>query len=214
MAVMVSRAVPQRRRKPPAERREEIIAAAAEIALDRGLEEVKLQTVATRLDVRHGLINHYFPAVDELVTLAFARAMTDERRLLFHGEGSPLERLARLVQRVQSPEAVAPARLWLNARNLSRTNVKLREVLEAEEALDREHLHLLIEQGNETGAFSVADPWSATVQILIAMDGFGAYANNSGDFEAPAYTDFVPTVMEWSLGLPPGAMRELAALRG
>ncbi|MDT7675852.1 MAG: hypothetical protein QOD82_3754, partial [Pseudonocardiales bacterium] len=40
---------------------------AAELALANGLEALTLRRVAEALGVFPGLVNHYFPAVDELV---------------------------------------------------------------------------------------------------------------------------------------------------
>ncbi|MFE6993528.1 TetR/AcrR family transcriptional regulator, partial [Streptomyces pharetrae] len=69
--------VPRKRtRKDPAARRAEIVDAAAGVALREGLECVTLRRVAEELDVRPGLISHYFPSADDLVAEAFGSAAT------------------------------------------------------------------------------------------------------------------------------------------
>ncbi|WP_449341177.1 TetR family transcriptional regulator, partial [Streptomyces canarius] len=68
----------KRVRKDPAARRAEIVAAAAAVALTEGLECVTLRRIAEELDVRPGLISHYFPSVEDLVAEAFADAATAE----------------------------------------------------------------------------------------------------------------------------------------
>lgn len=207
MAGMVSSRESPARRKPPAERRAEIVAAAASIALSDGLERITLRAVAERLGVRPGLITHYFPAVDELVAEAFALAVSDERERLLPADGAPLERIARLAERARSEEARDLSRLWLNARHLSRFSARLGACLEDQEALDRERLEAIVAEGARGGSFEVADAAGAAVRILIAVDGFGAYANNRKSFNDPAFTHFVSDAAEWALGLEPGALR-------
>lgn len=207
---MVSSGEKRARRKPPAERRAEIVAAAAAIAFSDGLERVTLRAVAERLGVRPGLITHYFPAVEELVAAAFALAVSEEREQLLPTGGSPLERIARLAARAQSESARELSRLWLNARHLARFSPLLGSCLEDQEALDRERLTAIIAEGVHEGVFGVEDAAAAAVRILIAVDGFGAYANNRGAFEDPAFTCFVADAAEWALGLEAGALRGVA----
>lgn len=195
-------------RLPPAERRAQIVAEAAELALAEGLERVTLRAVAERLEVRHGLITHYFAAVEDLVVEAFVAAVSGEReQLLPDIDGTPLRRIMRLVERVQSPDAAPLARLWLNARHLSRFTPALDEALEGQEALDRERLTALIEMGMTAGEFACDDALAACIRIFVAIDGFGAYANNRGQFDEPAYQNFVADTAEWALGLKPGTLR-------
>ncbi|MFT4221306.1 MAG: TetR family transcriptional regulator [Microbacterium sp.] len=209
---MVSRESPRARRKPPGERRAEITAAAAAVALSAGLERVTLRVVAGELDVRPGLIHHYFPAADDLVAAAFALAVSGERRRILTADGSPLRRLAHLASSVQDERGHELARLWLNARHLARFNASLAEALEEQEALDRDQLTQLIEDGVRDGTFHTDDPFAACVRIFVAIDGFGAYANNTQPFMHLSFTNFVTDVAEWSLGLDAGSLR--AALEG
>ncbi|WP_453984574.1 TetR family transcriptional regulator [Brevibacterium casei] len=211
---MMSSAQSGARRKPPAQRRAEITGAAAEIALAEGLERITLRLVASRLDVRPGLISHYFPAVDDLIAAAFAEAVAGERARLLGSTGSPLGRLAHFTATVQDADARDLSRLWLNARHLSRFNDALAASLETQEAIDRDELTALIAAGIATGDFAAKDPAAAAVRILIAVDGFGAYANDREVFEEPAYTSFVADVAEWALGLESGALAEASAATG
>lgn len=191
----------------PDERREEILAEAAMMALDTGLESITLRAVADRLSVRPGLIWHYFPAAQNLVIGAFVRATSGERERLIPLDGTPTDRMARMVARAQSPESSPLARLWLNARHLSRFSPELGQALEEQEALDRGRLLDLINAGNAAGDFSAVDPFGACVRILIALDGVGAYVNNTGTFTDDAYTYFVSDAAEWALGLSPTSLR-------
>ncbi|MDR6972984.1 TetR/AcrR family transcriptional regulator [Leifsonia shinshuensis] len=210
---MESSAPPPRTRKQPEERREEILAAAAAIALDEGLERITLRAVATRLGVRPGLISHYFPAAEDLVDEAFARAATIERERFFPTEGDATHRLAHFVEHIRSGASLPLARLWLNARHLSRFTPSLDETLVEQDALDRSRLRAIIEDGIRTGEFAPVDAEAASIRILIAVDGGGSYVNSTGDLTHPAHVRFVSDVAEWTLGLEPGTLQRAVARR-
>lgn len=195
-------------RKPAQERREEILATAAVIALDEGLERITLRAVATRLGVRPGLISHYFPAAEDLVEEAFVRAATIERERFFPPDGAPLERMRHFVHHIETGVSLPLARLWLNARHLSRFVPALEATLQEQDALDRARLRALIEDGIATGAFARVDPEAASIRILIAVDGGGSYVNSTADLSNPAQVHFVADVVEWTLGLEAGALRD------
>ncbi len=206
MLGMVSSSQVTRTRKRPEERRAEILAEAARIALAEGLEKVTLRAVADRLGVRPGLISHYFPAAEDLVNAAFALAIGEERAHLYGGVGSALQRIAELVARVEGGRESGLDRLWLNARHLCRFRPALRDVLEEQEALDRDQLMAIIADGVAAGEFELIDPFTAAVEILIAVDGVGAYANNDQPFEHVSFTRYVRTATERALGLARGGL--------
>ncbi|WP_017198853.1 TetR family transcriptional regulator [Arthrobacter sp. M2012083] len=204
---MVSSPASQRVRKLPDERRAEILAEAASIALGEGLERITLRAVADRLGVRPGLISHYYPAAEDLVIAAFVRAVSEEREELFPDDGTPLERTAHLVSRIEGSGAVELTRLWLNARHLCRFIPALTEALLDQEYLDRNRLTALIEDGVASGDFMVEDPFAACIRIWVAIDGVGSYVNNAESFEYDAFKRFVTDVAEWSLGVQAGELR-------
>lgn len=203
---MESSAPPPRSRKQPEERREEILSEAASIALDQGLERITLRAVATRLGVRPGLISHYFPAAEDLVDEAFARAATLERERFFPREGPPVRRLAHFVHHIETGASLPLARMWLNARHLSRFIPSLDDTLREQDLLDRARLSALIQDGVDSGAFARLDPEAASIRILMAVDGGGSYVNSAEKLDHPAHLHFVADVAEWTLGLPPGTL--------
>lgn len=204
---MVSSTVASRVRKRPEERREEILATAADIALIEGLERITLRAVADRLGVRPGLITHYFPAAEDLVVAAFSRAAAGERAQLFPRDGSAIQRLAHLVAGFESRDSWDLARLWMNARHLSRFSRVLDEAVVEQERLNQAGLVDIIEQGVAAGDFADVDAEAACTRILMAVDGQGAYVNNAHEITLDASEHFVADVAEWTLGLPPGTLR-------
>ena len=203
---MTSSAVTPRSRKRPEERRAEILAAAADIALEEGLERITLRAVADRLGVRPGLITHYFPAADELVLEAFERAAVGERGQFFPADGTPVERLAHFIDHVESGASLVLARLWLNARHLSRFSPALDALLQEQDALDQAQLIALIQDGIAAGDFADVDAQAASIRIFIAVDGGGSYVNTAAVIDHPAHVHFSRDVAEWTLGLEPGTL--------
>lgn len=204
---VTSSASSTRVRKRPEERREEILSHAAAIAVDEGLERITLRAVAERLGVRPGLITHYFPAAEDLVIEAFARAAVLEREQFFPTSGAPLERLAHFVAHIESGASSGLARLWLNARHLSRFSPALDDELQEQDALDRERLTAIIQDGIADGDFPIEDAEAACTRILIAVDGAGSYVNTRAEAADPAQRHAVADIADWALGLPAGTLR-------
>ncbi|MDS2172484.1 MULTISPECIES: TetR/AcrR family transcriptional regulator [unclassified Nesterenkonia] len=205
---MVSRVTSTNSRKAPGERRDEIIAEAARLAVTAGLEKITLRAVAAGIDVRPGLISHYFPTVEDLLVVACERALSDERTRLIPAEGAPLTRLARMIARLEGGHADDLARLWLNARHLSRHHPRLGEALVAQEEQDRERLMGLIRDGIAEGAFPAQDPFAACVRIFVAVDGAGAYVNSPTPFDHVTYHRFITDVAQWALGITDDSLRQ------
>lgn len=204
---MTSSSSPGRSRKRPAERREEILAAAAAIAIEQGLERITLRAVADRLGVRAGLITHYFPAAEDLVVEGFVRAAEAERERFFPTDGDAMRRLAHFLGYIESGASLPLARLWLNARHLSRFSSALNRALDEQDVLDRMRLARLIADGIAAGDFADTDPETASTRIWIAIDGTGSYVNSAIDYSSAAHARFASDVAEWALGLPQGDLR-------
>ncbi len=204
---MVSPARATRTRKAPTERRQQILDRAAEIAVAHGLESVTLRAVAEPLGVQPSLVHHYFSSSEALVIAAFERAISIERTTLFASEGAPTRRLATMIRRVESGDAIDLARFWLNARNLSRFRPELARAVAEQERLDRDELVAILQAGVAAEEFTCPDPLVACIRIFIAIDGVGAYANDLGDFAHPAFDHFVTDVAAWAIGLAPDVLR-------
>ena len=203
----------KRIRKSPAARRAEIVEAAAAVALAEGLECVTLRRIGEELDVRPGLISHYFPSADDLVAEAFGSAASAELDMLLPAErtdGTPTEHLARFFAHATGPAYEDISRLWINARHLSRYRPVLRDRVGEQEAASRGRLEGLIQEGVERKEFRTDDPYVTTIQILVVIDGLGAHANTDTSNRPEAVTRMAVTTAERELGLPRGALAHAA----
>ncbi|MFE1585092.1 TetR family transcriptional regulator C-terminal domain-containing protein [Streptomyces sp. NPDC058737] len=205
----------KRIRKTPAARRAEIVAAASSVALSEGLESITLRRIAEDLDVRPGLISHYFPAVEDLVAEAYGDAAAAELDALLPDDragATPTGHLARFFARAAGAEFDDISRLWLNARHLSRYRPTLRDRVAVQEAAWRDRLEALIRDGVERGEFRAADPLLAAIRILVVLDGLGMLVNSADTTVDPPEVRLMPALTaERELGLPAGALTACAA---
>ncbi|MDG9717722.1 TetR/AcrR family transcriptional regulator [Streptomyces sp. DH24] len=203
----------KRIRKSPAERSAEIVAAAAKVALSEGLECVTLRRVAEDLDVRPGLISHYFPSAEDLVAEAFGSAASAELDALLpaeHPDGTPTQRLAEFFAYTTGPAYDDMSRLWINARHLSRYRSVLRDRVARQEAAWRGRLTGLLRDGVERGEFRTPDPELTAIQILVVLDGLGVHANTDTGGHPEAVTRMAVTTAERELALEHGVLTRLA----
>ncbi|MFE5805937.1 TetR/AcrR family transcriptional regulator [Streptomyces sp. NPDC056491] len=209
----------KRIRKSPEARRAEIVDTAAAVALSEGLECLTLRRIADELDVRPGLISHYFPSVEDLVAEAFGTAAGAELEVLLPlgsdgsagdgsaGDGSAAAaRLTRFFARTSGEAYDAVSRLWINARHLSRYRPVLRDRVAEQEGAWRGRLEGVIREGAERGEFRTEDPYVTAIQILVVLDGLGAHANTEDRGRPEAVTRMAVTTAERELGLPRGAL--------
>ncbi|MDI3423476.1 TetR/AcrR family transcriptional regulator [Streptomyces luteolus] len=203
----------KRVRKTPAARRAEIVAAAARVALTEGLECITLRRIAEDLDVRPGLISHYFPSAEELVAEAFGQAAGRELDALLPNErteGSPAHYLARFFALATGAAYDDVSRLWINARHLSRYRPALRERVGVQEAAWRERFTAVIEDGVRDDGFRTDSPVLTAIHILVVLDGLGAQANSRTVDRPQAVALLAVTTAERELGLESGTLSRLA----
>ncbi|MFD7444761.1 TetR/AcrR family transcriptional regulator [Streptomyces sp. NPDC059909] len=204
----------KRIRKSPAARRAEIVDAAATVALTEGLESITLRRIGEELDVRPGLISHYFPSAEDLVAEAFGSAASAELDTLLPAErpdGSPTQHLARFFAHATGAAYDDISRLWINARHLSRYRAVLRDRVAEQEAAWRGRLEGLIREGVERKEFRTDDPYVTTIQILVVLDGLGAHANTDTSNRPEAVTRMAITTAERELGLTNGTLTRPSA---
>ncbi|MEU9464112.1 TetR family transcriptional regulator C-terminal domain-containing protein [Streptomyces sp. NPDC048312] len=186
-----------------------MVDAAASVALAEGLEGITLRRIGERLDVRPGLVGHYFPVVDELVAEAFGQVVGAELDTLVppgRAGGTPVERLARFFALATGEGHDALSRLWINARHLSRYRPVLRDRVGCQETRWRERLEQLIRDGVGSGHFRTADPCASAVQILVVMDGLAAHANTETGISPRSVNGLAAATAERELGLADGTL--------
>ncbi|MBC3839659.1 TetR family transcriptional regulator [Streptacidiphilus sp. 4-A2] len=203
----------KRVRKTPEARRAEIVDRAAAIALAEGLECITMRRVAEELDVRPGLISHYFPVAEDLVAEAFgsaASAELDELLPSARTPGQPLRYLARFFALTSGENYDGMSRLWLNARHLSRYREILRDRVGHQECLWRDRLTELIREGADAGTVRTDDPVAAAIQILVVLDGLSAHANTDRSDRPAVVSGMAVSTAERVLGLAVGSLAALA----
>lgn len=208
---MRSSATKTRVRKKPEDRRLEILDTASRLALSLGLEKVTMKLVAEQLEVRPGLISHYFRTIDELICAAFEQAATGEREGLFAASGNdeePLAAIRAFLSRVTAPDFSDLGKLWLDARHQSRYRPALREVVMDQEQLTLNRLTEVIAESIQRGELSPVDPFIAATEILVVVDGTGSYVNTSTDEGGSALAEVIWRMSEQALGLPSGALHQ------
>ncbi|MFK0039793.1 TetR/AcrR family transcriptional regulator [Paenarthrobacter sp. NPDC090517] len=172
---------PQKRavRKSPAERAAEITEAAREIALEAGLTALTLRNVAARVGVASGLVAHYQPNMDALVSNTFAAivaAETQEIAGLLSQRPNPSERLGLLVETLLDSSRLDVTAIWVEAWTLGRRNETLAASVREQMDAWQKVFQGVVEDGNATGTFNVSDAAAVAWQILGMVDGLNAQA--------------------------------------
>lgn len=197
-------------RKNPEDRRVEILNTASQLALSLGLEKVTMKLVAEHLEVRPGLISHYFRTIDDLLCAAFEQAATQEREGLFAAaEDQPLEAIRSFLSKVTASEFADLGKLWLDARHQSRYRVSLREVVTAQEQLTFNRLGELIGAAVEQEQLEGIDPEQAATEILVVVDGTASYVNTSTRDGDLALDEVIWRLAEQILGLKAGSLSSM-----
>ncbi|WP_198412492.1 TetR/AcrR family transcriptional regulator [Nocardioides mangrovicus] len=179
--------------------------AAAKVALIEGLECITLRRVADLLDVRPGLVGHYFPVAEDLVAETFGTVAEAELLTLIPPDdtSSALERMARFLTRALSPEFHDVNRLWLNARHLARYRPTLRDRVILQGDHWRDTVAQLIDDGVGSNEFGACDSQMVSLKILAVIDGLSADLNADPRFPASVMRMAVD-VAEQELGLHAG----------
>jgi len=172
---------PQKRavRKSPAERAAEITDAAREIALEAGLTALTLRNVAARIGVASGLVAHYQPSMDALVSSTFASivaAETQEVAGMLSQLPGPNQRLGWLVETLLDNSRLEVTAIWVEAWTLGRRNEALAAAVREQMDAWQKVFQGVVEDGSATGAFTVTEPAAVAWQILGMVDGLNAQA--------------------------------------
>ena len=142
-----------RRRKAPEIRRQEIVDAVVSLAAERGLGSITVRDVAQRVSVAPGLIHHYFPSFDALLTESFATwadASLERLREL------SLDLYRRMGLAMAVADLLPEQRIWNDALTTASRFPQLRERAWELSVEYLEHVEGLIVAGVEEGVFRPA----------------------------------------------------------
>jgi AcrR family transcriptional regulator len=206
---VTSRVQPKVRRRSAPERRAEIVAAATRIALDEGLDEVTMRSVAEALDVVSGLVAHYFPTVDGLLAEVFRNAAGGELAEIVteaDRSGGPLEKLRVLMRLVTSEDRNPISLLWIDAWHAGRRRPDLRAEVAAQMTGWLTAVTALIDEGRAAGEFAAPEPRVSATRILAVIDGLSIQAVMRDTVDYRSVQDLAFTVAERELGLTLGIL--------
>lgn len=199
-----------RRRKNPEERRREIVSAAARLAGKAGLSSISLRSVAQEAGVAPGLVNHYFPAVEQLVAEAFAQVGAEdltEQFAAIRRESAPVQQMRQYLQAALADEPGSMRLLAVEACYLARFQPLLSDALTVLfDAWDAE-MSRLIDAGIRKGAFRSDDPMKSAIHIFALIDGFALQAAALSRARLGIVREMTIQATERELGLAKGSLQ-------
>lgn len=192
-----------------AERRRQIVLAGSRVALADGLDAVTLRRVAGELGITFGLVNHYFPAVNDLVGEAFEHAVQvdlDETFAVVSRSRTPTTRMRTLLRRWVSPERDRVGMLWMAAWSRAAGSPGFHRVVQRQMLEGHRRVQELIASGVAAGAFRAPDPGATAWTLLTLLDGLIVHST-VGVQEPPLNVRHAVTeLMERELSLPVGSL--------
>jgi AcrR family transcriptional regulator len=164
-----------RTRKDVDERRAQILDATREVALQRGLANLRVNDVALHLGISSGLVHYHFSSKDELlVEMLRAMATTDVQRLreTVDADADPVDRLDQLL-RAYLPTARRDESwaLWIDWWDEALRSEPLATISSEFDTAWVGLLEDLIEGGIDEGVFDCKDPNGAAWRLSALLDG-------------------------------------------
>jgi AcrR family transcriptional regulator len=164
-----------RTRKDVDERRAQILDATREVALQRGLANLRVNDVAQHLGISSGLIHYHFSSKDELlVEMLRAMASSDVARLreTVDVDGDPVDRLDHLL-RAYLPTARRDESwaLWIDWWDEALRSEPLATISSEFDTAWVSLLQEVIEAGVEEGVFDCKDANGAAWRLSALLDG-------------------------------------------
>lgn len=199
-----------RRRKIPEERRREIVTAAGRLASQSGLGSISLRRVAREAGVAPGLVNHYFPAVEQLVAEAFAQVGADDLKgqlAAIRKESAPVQQMRLYLKSALAAQPDSMRLLAVEACYLARYQPLLSDALTVLfDAWDLE-MSRLIDEGTRDGAFRSDDPMKSAIHIFALIDAFALQAVALSRARLGIVREVTIQATEQELGLARGALQ-------
>jgi AcrR family transcriptional regulator len=164
-----------RTRKDVDERRAQILDATREVALERGLANLRVNDVAQHLGISSGLVHYHFSSKDELlVEMLRVMASTDVLRLreTVDADADPVDRLDQVL-RAYLPTARRDESwaLWIDWWDEALRSEALATISSEFDTAWVGLLEELIEAGVDEGVFDCKDPNGAAWRLSALLDG-------------------------------------------
>jgi TetR/AcrR family transcriptional repressor of bet genes len=191
---------PRFKREAPEKRRADLVQAAIRCLSEGGMSAFKMERIAAEAGVSLGLLPHYFTSKNELLTEVYRAALYDDvnRKIAEladkDAEGSPPERLCRIMDAVIDPEYLKPANLtvWLALWGEIVVNPELRR---AHRALYRNYVKSLAdligmvaaERRRRVNALDIARSLQALIDGLFLERALDRQAVDHADFRRASY---------------------------
>lgn len=181
------------------ERQELILRVAADLLAERGYHDMSLDEIAARVGISKGTIYLHFPSKEDLVIALFEQGMTSFAQALdetLSGDGSPREKLARIIERVTANMASDPHSQLFGAvmrqpELLSRLAERREGMRQAMEE-PRRRLAEVIEQGKALGEFDPLLPTPLLLTVFTTLLSPHLYRSmNMEGREGVTHEDFV-----------------------
>jgi AcrR family transcriptional regulator len=167
----------RRTRMGVTERRQQIIDATHQVALERGLNDLRIADVAEALGVSTGLIHYHFDTRDELIEVMLretSEAGIAEELEILASLPTPELKMARLIDDYVPTSDRDP--IWVLWIHMWGDAMRDRNIRRISEALDIAWLDMIISvivEGVEAGAFRCDNPYEAAWRIGGLCDGLG-----------------------------------------
>jgi AcrR family transcriptional regulator len=163
------------RRFAPPVRRQLVLSVARDLILEKGLAATSLRDIARAAGVSTGTLTYHFGSLDELLLAVFREASKKQLDALYadlEADGTPMERLARLIDRFLAPATMDSIKLWVDYSARAAHVPALYAWHSGEYAEWRLAIERLIKLGIESGDFAPVDPRDVAIGLVALMDGF------------------------------------------
>jgi AcrR family transcriptional regulator len=162
-------------RKDVDERRAQILEATRQVALERGLANLRVNDVTEQLGISSGLVHYHFSSKDELlVEMLRQMAGSDVARLreTLEAEGDPVDRLdAVLREYLPTGRRDESWALWIDWWDEALRSEALATISSEFDTAWVGMLEELIEAGVDEGVFDCKDPQGSAWRLSALLDG-------------------------------------------
>ncbi|MFZ5827911.1 MAG: TetR/AcrR family transcriptional regulator [Bacillota bacterium] len=167
---------PEQNEEIRAERRKQILETAIPLFARQGFDATSVSQIAREAGVSHGTIFLYFPTKEELFTAAVVEPLLDAEvhyRSILQGEGSPLDRIERLIREQVTIFALGESKVRLIHSVLGQRDRFAHLLPEIYAYTDRyaRTLSPLIVEGQRAGELGPGDPRAIAFAYFAYLNG-------------------------------------------